>query len=394
MGQTPWIGRRTDRQPQGRITANCKQRTNLIATLRSRMSVLSDRSHVIGEEVLDPNVHMIQPGNIVFIDTHELLAGAKTSQLTTVFSTFNGINVEGMTNDQLRQRYVPYGVAAARGTTEGMYESDRAAIAVWVRGVATIENNGPDTLYPNQPFTCYPPDVDKETRILERQRQEEHSQSREADASRYVGCIRPMTHADCTATFSKVCTYLLEHTGSPALSIAAYDRAVALNSARDYDDVRSHAIGLKKFLAYNAFMAWGIIGRGPTADEEERLEMAVNLGLIEAPDGSGYRENVELQRNLFSVTLKGSLGSAPQKTRDDAEKIVSSVFREKRTGRVKFVEAPQAETNAKTLMRISNEASDTMWRNIAKMTEAHGDRTLGVALTIGFPGDPIDVIIT
>lgn len=394
-----WINSQTDRQAQGRITANCYQRVRFMEEVRRQIKLYPPGMslNIVGDAFIDPNVHVIQPNDFVFFDTEDALFGAQTGQRITVFSTFNGaIFPPGTTNRSVRRRYRRYGVAAARGVVDNMYESDRNGIAIIVRGTVTVMNNGSNTILAGQAFVVRPPDVSKERRaeemgvIMARRHVE-------LDGNRCVGIVSPFSYNDATADFAGVVHYLLEHTGTREMTIWGYDTAVDNQQLGEFDDLRIRAIELKKFLVHVAFTSWLQLNEAagaPPPTHGQLESMAIQLGMFE-PKGSksGLTENPGLQRMLFGMHLMGSLSRMPEKFKRPLYKKVESVFPVPLRTRPSFVSSTENETRAETYARLAKEASDLLWRGMAKSFEDALNDVAGYALTSATAGSTFDAML-
>jgi hypothetical protein len=395
-----WIGNDTDRQEQSRITTNCAQRVNVVQAIKFALAQIPNRktANIIGEEYSDSNVHVIHQNDIVFYDTEEQFTGSQVDQQVTVFSTFNGTAIRaGMSNDAFRRRFRPYGVAAAHGVVEGMYESDRAGISVILRGTVTVRNTSGDVILPGQAWTCVPPNVDPKERHKEIDIVRTHSVTMEADHERYTGIIKVVNYEDSVTEFAHIVQFLFENTGKAHMRISHYDRTVDMNMLHTFSNVHVRALILKKFLAYTAFTSWYELQTevtGTKIDEQVAWNTAVRLGLFDPEDGAPIQEDGDLQRRLYGKILRGQILFATEAFQAKIDKRNREIFPEAPRRRIKFVETVEKESRGKTLMRIANESADSFWRMIAKMTAEIGESVMGIAMSAAGPGRNFDAILS
>ncbi len=394
-----WVGDRTERQVQARITTNCSMPEGRIQAIRMALAHLPSSANVIGEEKTDPRVHTIEGGNIVFYDAHEPLYGSKMDQQLTVFSTFNGMDVTHMTNQSMRRRFRPYGVAPARGVTENSYESDRAGIAIVVGGTVTLVNNSEESLMPGQMITCVPPDVDASKRRNDLKHAIDKSQDQQGDADRYVGVIKTVGYLDCVTEFSGVVKFLLENLGQPMMRLSDYDRAVRLRDTHKFSDQQLRALELKKFVAYAAFTSWHQIALQASSTATARpldstaMEMAIRLGIIEDKTNT-INEDAVLQKAVFGRILYGSTELTPPKYQETLTDLIVGTFPEQKSQRAQFVTSSSSESTGRQFLRMANEASKGVLSSMVKSLEEIGDTVFARVLTPAESGESFDAIVT
>ena len=241
------------------ITINADSDPNM-QVHRKAEAARSKPGTVINAQYLEAEQLKIEPGELFFIEKDQQFSGGgKTAFRLHGFSSFNGINTYGETQEQFEDRFLCLGFVTGVHYADGEVVS-RSGVAVQKAGSGTTINNSLEVFSPGDVFGVEYPAINEKERERQFHTVAYRHRGNYSVRKKAVGILKKITYEDISDTFAEVAQTVVFRRD---LNVPRYRQQMLTGMSSGRSENEQHALSTKKFLAYHSYNTiMGAIERG------------------------------------------------------------------------------------------------------------------------------------